>query len=128
MDDERKKIRRILAGLYNNMDQAKMIARDIGLNLERVPSSPIMEVYWSNIYEEAIHQNKKADLIKRVQEDYPDIERRIQREPILRKIVFNTVDDNRSIEVQYLSKAGREKLHRCQRRVEELKSIHNMLH
>lgn len=71
-------IRQVLAELYYIPEQARLVAEDIGLQLAKIAYSPIMEVYWHNIWRETKLQYKELDLIERVQKDYPRDERIIQ--------------------------------------------------
>ncbi|HEY4036170.1 MAG TPA: toll/interleukin-1 receptor domain-containing protein [Ktedonobacteraceae bacterium] len=63
-------IRRLLANLYDNLDQAKLVAGDIGLPLLRISFSHPMEVCWSNIWREAKLQHKELNLIDRALLDF----------------------------------------------------------
>jgi hypothetical protein len=71
-------IRRTLATLYNNLDQAKLVAGDIGLQLIRISFSYPMEVCWSNIWREAKLQHKELHLIDRALLDYSSNENLVQ--------------------------------------------------
>src|SRR2546423_14314280 len=64
-------IRHVLAELYPNYAQAELVARDSNLQLRRIAHSPVMEIYWENIWREANFQHKGLDLIRRVQMDFP---------------------------------------------------------
>ncbi|HWS83903.1 MAG TPA: toll/interleukin-1 receptor domain-containing protein [Ktedonobacteraceae bacterium] len=65
-----REIRKILVELCNSHDKANLVASDTGLQLERIGYSPVMEVYWHNIWREARLQHKELKLIEIVLLDY----------------------------------------------------------
>src|SRR6266571_1155222 len=69
---DQREIRKELAELYNNMEDAQIVAKDIDLQLARITISLKIEVYWSNIWDEAKKQHKELKLINRALLDYPD--------------------------------------------------------
>src|SRR5438445_479453 len=70
-----REIRQVLAELYDSPEQARLVAEDIGLQLAKIAYSPIMDIYWHNIWREARLQNKELKLIESVLHDYPHHEK-----------------------------------------------------
>jgi len=114
-------IRRVLAKLYDGPDRAKLVAEDIGLQLARISFSYPMEICWSNIWREAKLQHQELNLIDRALVDYPKDEQ-------LTLIRHQIIEQQEQSPPGGITEAGREKFRCYQRKVEELKSIHNMLH
>src|SRR5947209_17222876 len=65
-----REIRKVLAKLYDNPGQARMIVEHIHLRWATIPLSLTMDEYWSNIWRETKLQHKELELIERVREDY----------------------------------------------------------
>ncbi|HEY4036169.1 MAG TPA: effector-associated domain EAD1-containing protein [Ktedonobacteraceae bacterium] len=127
------KIIKVLAYLYDNPDQAKMIARAIGLELSRIAFSHSMEICWSNIWRETELQHKEHDLINSALDDFPKNTKLAQiRDQLIQPRSDQMAGSPNEPEPDNRQKPSpfqaREEFDRCQKKVEELKSIHNILH
>ncbi|OQA40158.1 MAG: hypothetical protein BWY52_02936 [Chloroflexi bacterium ADurb.Bin325] len=67
-------LREALTGLYWNVPDIRLIARDAGLNVGRIGWNEAAQISWENVLNEANNQGLVRTLAQRVLKDYPNEE------------------------------------------------------
>jgi V8-like Glu-specific endopeptidase len=73
-DRNMSNLRDVLAGLYWNVDEARRIVLDVGLNPAFISFSNKSINTWQSVLEEAQHQDKVSDILTKARQEYPKIQ------------------------------------------------------
>lgn len=63
--------RDVLAELFSDADEARLVAKDVGLNLKRIKISDQPQACWDSIFEEAQKAGRVLAVLDRALKDYP---------------------------------------------------------